>query len=424
MTPLRSLPCLLLTAHLAAQVLVVDPTGDGHSRTIQGAVDMAGNGAVILVRAATYDEAVTIRGKALTLLGEAGARVASPFGNQITIANHPAGGVTRIARLRLGQDYTFVPGVLGVDVTGGSGTLHLDELLLTRPLRVRGFGGALTMSRCMVRPSIVSFGGTEIPLPGIDLRDIAPSVLSDCDIEGGKGLPDRDNPGPGMPALLATKSTLELVRPRFQGGLGGQFLRSFGAVIEGDSGNGIELNAATARMHGAPGSFVRGRTPESFQFRIPAGGTGIVLNGSRLEHGAVVVAGGGGQLPGPAFRADPTSVRVPVTRPVPTLGRDGGYRIGQRTVLDVYGDAGAPGAFVITTHMIWAPLPFGPLFVDPSMIGFSLGFTLDSSGAFRHPLALPFDVATIGSVFVAQPATLDPSLRLTLGGPDIGVVTW
>lgn len=222
-----------LPVELPAEVIHVAPLpGPGVDFTsIQGALDAAGNGDIVVVAAGNYSSA-TISGKSVTLVAKPGAAAVSIQG--MRIENLPLGGTVRVAGLKLFQK-SFDPGPFDVPFRADScaGIVLVQDCAMAYGSISGGdWPGArvtscnvVSFTRCSMRGILGNFGDDDSFPAGNGGHALVAAdsrvFLHDCELFGESGGPgDGVEGGDGGDALVSLHSNVEAYDCRFHGGKG------------------------------------------------------------------------------------------------------------------------------------------------------------------------------------------------------------
>jgi hypothetical protein len=292
--------CLLANVvHASGQVIVVDDTaGVGvDATTLQAAIDLAGEGDVILIKAGTYPHAASILNKSLTLVADDGSDVMLTL--PMTISSLGAGKQVALRGLKFqlsqaGTPLTLVNcvGPIWAEDCEFISCCGLDILFPGHGVSVSG-SSSVVFSRCLFQ------GGYNPLLTSADAGFASTnSTVSfyDCTLDGGDSSTATNSGGPGARLKGGNAFGSGTV---FRGGSGGPPDGLF--VCAGSGGDGVVLSAGT----GAPNlntldcSFVGGPGGPSSAF-CPAGAPGLPVK---------LTAGTHNVLPGTAheFHVTPTA---------------------------------------------------------------------------------------------------------------------
>lgn len=230
--------------HAQARTWVVDAGGGGDFKDLAPALAAARDGDTIRVRAGTYNGGTT--GKALTILGDTGARILLPStgGAALRIDGLPRDKTFVVEGLTGLRPTGLFPGVSFVRIESCEGRVHCDRLSadLILPPSQAGFNSPLgvtvmvskhvTLTRCTIRAAyaVSAFasvlaaaqctfeGQPAVDDPRVGQRTAGPAVgsvggpitLSHCRLQGGNGAPKYLVGGywPPAPAVLAALSTV------------------------------------------------------------------------------------------------------------------------------------------------------------------------------------------------------------------------
>ncbi len=247
---LYSISALTLVSH--ADVLTVDDDPGADFAFLSIAVNAAAEGDVVLVRDGNYSDAVTIAGKSLTLIAEAGGNVV--LGGEITIRDlGPAQHVTvsGIEATGLMSPFDSPPPLL---IENCEGAVWIEDCSINSGTSsFNSVNGAIvTNSPRVVMVRTVSSGGNSVftvEEGGTGLSLFSSSVhLFDCELTGGPGSGQTFDPGtPGGPGVsVRSDSFLYASGSSLQGGVGGLGGSVFGCSDSGDGGPGLELTHASA----------------------------------------------------------------------------------------------------------------------------------------------------------------------------------
>ena len=301
---IRLLPALLASLSLSASAqfqgwIVDDDGGVGvHSTTIQGAIDAASEGDLILVRDGTYG-AFVIDGKSLTVLSDIGHFVVLSAGNS-RIANLGPQQHVQLRGLNVVVPRTEFSKVDALRIESCQGTIWIEECLIEGgvcfPFFCSSGAAALRVTDCagvLVQRSTLRGGETlDGGLSAGDAVELVRSSISfhECIVGGGQGLAQFPSPTPIVGAdggtavrmedsfFYAATSTFEAGKgadgasgdtsPCSDGGDGGYTLfatsgTSSYALLESQLFPGLPGLADTGCVDGAPGALIDpgGATP-------------------------------------------------------------------------------------------------------------------------------------------------------------------
>lgn len=239
--PLLSTACAVLSlsalAH-AGNVIVVSPALPAPFDSIEGAVQTAVNGDLLLVQSGTYSTFL-IDGKAIDVVADAGAVVQIIGGARV--AHVPAGKRVLLAGLN-------IAGIAGPTVFGGHGITLIDSPGSIRIERC-GFSGAdntFLPQNC--------FGwGDDTGWEGAVITNCADVAIANTALTGGQGMvlpnrlgcPKETHGGDGGHAIRATNSNVAIHKCSLvagNGGLGGS---------GGHGGNGLLLSGGSTLLAGS-----------------------------------------------------------------------------------------------------------------------------------------------------------------------------
>lgn len=190
------LPVLLLGNFAFADELTVDDDQPADHATIQGAIDAAQDGDVVLVRPGQYSGFV-VSAKALTIVG----RDASVQGS-VVVSGLQASQTVVLS----GMDITAAASHDALTVTASQGPVHLQDLQL--------LGGASGYD--------AYYDQYYDPGVGAAITGCERIVFTGCTIEGGKDWGDHYGGFEGGAGLASSGSKLSLYRCALKGGVGGR----------------------------------------------------------------------------------------------------------------------------------------------------------------------------------------------------------
>lgn len=273
-------------------------TVPGDAATVQGAVDLAGPGDVVLVAPGDYPEAVTVVGKGITLVADGAASLLRCY-----VRDVPAGQVFVLDGFTL--DPLAAPGaaITAFAAENDDGPVRVQHCTI---LGNAGFAGSTATNS----PSKQGLRAASV----ID----AHAAFHHCTIEGGDGADLTDAGaqffatagGPGLTMILAD---VALYDTTVSGGRGGSYLDA--TTLNAPAGGvGIDVDTSSVSAHGTTlvgGDGGAGNCVASVCGNGGKGGDGIVQRGSGVAsilRGATFEPGAGGAAGGPgAFAGQPGS---------------------------------------------------------------------------------------------------------------------
>lgn len=244
---------LACAAAEAGGVHVVEAGGTERFGTIQGAVDAAADGDVLLVSSGTYT-GFSVVGKGLSILAAPGHEVL--VAGKIELADLPASSMLLLSglhveapRITTGLEATQCLGWLRIqdcEITGGD---NVDDFLGNSP------GSGLRLESCArvsIESSVLRGGGNDGDLPGglgLDALDSTFSVHG-SEVRGGHGINDSTGPSHGGHACVCAGSSSFLAqKSTFRGGdaahgceVGGNANGGSGLVLGGASSTAINCS--------------------------------------------------------------------------------------------------------------------------------------------------------------------------------------
>ncbi|HKE00337.1 MAG TPA: hypothetical protein VKE69_04955 [Planctomycetota bacterium] len=396
----------LATAAAGQQVFVVDDNhGPGvFTASIQTAVNAAASGDVVLVKEGFYSGPVTIAGKSLTLVGEAGATVSVGPG-KLSITNLATSQSVVVRGIRV-DSFNWV----AIELKNDAGPVWIEDCVLR--------GGFVPMDFAVASP-------------GVSAELCASVTIARSSVQGGAGA--TQFPDTGGVGLESFESTLWLFDSTFVGEAGesGIPFNFAGWGGAGAHATGGSLFASGCEFRGGDGGGFFGT-----QTSGGGGGTGLALDGvaaSALECAFVGGSGGAGFVqPGPQGPPTSGSTLAPLVGVARHFASTSPVREG-RTIDWTLG--GVPGEIAA---VFYAPAPTpgipllafgGALLVDPAALDALVLGTIAGdgtlavaipapalpAGAFGLPLFLQsihFDVPTTYAAIgpVSALALLDASL--------------
>ncbi|MEM6567191.1 MAG: hypothetical protein AAF957_02205 [Planctomycetota bacterium] len=355
----------------ASDVLVVDPTGAGDHRRIDDATQAAGVGDVVLVRAGTHVERVSVS-RGMTIVADGPVRIDGSIG----VADVPSGDFVLLAGLDVVQPPISQTTRLGaVEVLRCSGPVRLVDCEL------EGWDGEEVMS--WILP-----GG-----PGLHAAQSADVAAIECQILGGNGgigFLWGSSPAWGGPGVEASDvAFLTLMRSLVVGGYGE------GVDLGGDGGHALMLEGSCivdlsySALLGGEGGF------GIFGACGGAGGHGIVASGQLVRRLGGVLDGGTAGDPatcGSSVDGAPSVGTTPVVLQghPSSLGLPLTVRRGDPVVAEVAGVAGDRGRVHVrndTGRRFSGPL-LQPWLLRRWMplVPYAAPFTIDGTGQATVPL--------------------------------------
>jgi hypothetical protein len=438
---------LSLSPLAVASDLWVGPPGSGTPFVvIQAALDAAAPGDRVLLLPGTYLEALVIT-KPVELIGS-GAEdtrvltltfaVPGQIPPPLRVSGIGAGQRVAIRGLHLGI-HPVVPGIHPlhsvVSFTDCAGLVELADAVISganlpRPPQGSA-GGALflqdvaqaTLTRVVATGSGSASGlGNMTPGEGTDgmdglslLRSKAAAV--DCEFTGGAGGASAGGQGgQGGAGARAVDAELWLARTRCAGGA------SAGAsvALAGQGGSGLEVEGATALVHGGEGAQLVGADAREmtvlFVTTIHSGGHGVLAGAtSQVELAPDVALQAGApttNMPaGQTVSAAPGASVVQLAERAPSLAFEPGLApLGGSTVIEY---RGAPGSVHLralalgTAPGLSLPGLIGELQLNPGLYALTPAVVLHANGVFDLPTPLPALPAFAGLSLAEQ------SLQLT-----------
>ncbi|MBK8975032.1 MAG: hypothetical protein IPM29_03830 [Planctomycetes bacterium] len=371
---------LALTTVAQSTPWVVDSLGrpGSHFTSVQAAVQAAPPGQVLIVRAGTYVERVTIQ-RGVSLLAEPGTRIQwLAYRNEplVQIANLPAGERVAIQNVTFGNGWIFGPAVQVLNCAGG---VQLEDLVGDSTWLART-GTEVNALVDVYQSARVSLSGCRFTGGRPALAVVSSAVAADrCTLVGMQGTANHANISPG-PGIAAIASTLALSGCTVRGG-----------DFDGLSGPGLPAVCEPALRSyltdwtitgTAADSLVAGIQPFAAQSAITGGGT------VTIHPGVTLVSSGG---------AGPTSgVRV-ARAPIPWLAASAGapgrpvtvelISTAGDTVLLLAGTLGAP-RIVSSVGTLWLDPAAGPVLAASG--------TQPGSGVRAWTFPSPLDPALLG----------------------------
>ncbi|GJM23097.1 MAG: hypothetical protein DHS20C15_30120 [Planctomycetota bacterium] len=254
---LTLLASALLSAHLAADVLVVRGDGAGDFTTLTAAVDAAVDGDILLLQDDFSAERVVIDDKALVIVSDAGS---AHHVGALVITDLAAGKSAVVRGLEIGPYATGSGGTGALALGGNAGAVLIEDCVVhaaaglpTNAFRVDG-SVAVSLSACdevaIVRSTLL--GGDGVALAGAGFPSVPPvgrggaglsttgSTLSvfASTLIGGQGGPRKNNApgGVGGTGLAGFESEVWIEGGLAQGGLGGSNCLELGDGCEGGVG--------------------------------------------------------------------------------------------------------------------------------------------------------------------------------------------
>ncbi|QDU66288.1 hypothetical protein [Engelhardtia mirabilis] len=381
----------------AGTVWVVDDDGgSGVDFTeLQAAVDAAGPGDVVLVRAGDYGS-LSIDGVGLTVVADADAsvRVAAPW----IVSGVPTGELVVLRGLEVG-----VSGAKVVEILGCAGSVWLEDCLLVASAST-GAGEdavrieqseAVLLARCTVTAGdSITTGFVGPPAAGGSAVHVRGSRLAvfDCDLVGGNGghapAESSSSGADGGDGLRLVSSEAFVAGGSSAGGSGGQggqvFIPPLGPLECGDGGDG--------------GSGVRA---------VAATGVPFFESGSELtlrDHSAAGGGGGASPCAGPGGAGDALLIESGAPHEVVQLAGsargfsvNGPVRGGNNARLEFSGQPGDLAFGLVGAPAAWLPLEVQPA---PLMLGQVLAlvgpWTLPGSGTTIQPIPVPLQAPGFG----------------------------
>jgi hypothetical protein len=271
---LCALASLLLTAPANAQaVIIVDIAGGPGSdaTTLQGGIDLALDGDIVLVRSGNYDEFV-IAGKSVTVAADSGASAGVQGFSEVS--GVPAGGRVVLSGLRL-----------------------IPSPTTWSTLELSNNAGAVWIDDCAFRGFSFPFGG---PLPAIDIIGCDQVSISGGDFDS---LAQSIGSTDGVAAVRVASSAVVIADSDLAGGDGAD--GGFGFIAGYAGGPGLEVNSGEVLVTGSSLSGGPGGQGSAQEVVIPCGPGGPGGPGLELGAGApavrlrsVTLTGGAGGPPG------------------------------------------------------------------------------------------------------------------------------
>lgn len=278
--PAALLVALPLRPASAGEAWVIQGAGAGHYATLQGAIDAAGDGGILIVGTGTYAPFV-IDGKSIVLYAAEGANV--EVAGTVEIKNITATKAVFLAGLTVTGAMTQDGSSPGLRLTNSLGNLRF------RDCTFRGGPGSPVTNSCESlgsgSPGVLVDGSTRVAFATCT---IVGGNSADMPINGDYECPSRDGPD----GLVATASTLCLHKCDCTGGDGGN-----AGEMPGRGGRGC---AATGNGFFASGTTFRGgRGGDAWDFVLSDGadgGDGLFLGANTGVHllACTEVGGAGG----------------------------------------------------------------------------------------------------------------------------------
>jgi hypothetical protein len=399
---------LLLASPLAADVVTVDDSGGADFTDLQPAIDAAGEGDLVLVRAGSYGPFEVV-GKALAIVADDAAVATGPGvvrdlapGQTVVLRGlrvvQPAGAAATVPLLALYHDL----GVVVVDACHLDGASS-DPIYSTSALLADGCAGVFVTGS-----TIEAAGGTQFfvgPGPfgashGIDARDSAVAVHG-CDVRGGDGAAGwfvdfnvGVPPVAGAHGAAVSGGLFFAAGSRFTGGSGGAGGGWPGGGCWSGGAGGAGLAAADVAAQVLDTQLTGG-----------AGGPATDAPCGDGASGAPMLASGSGSIGSLPAKAGALSAAPP-------------RREGEATGLEVAAEPGALVAAFASLQSAFAPLPALPGYAALAA-PFALGTSVvapDGVAVFTAPVPeLGAGVAQV--VLLAQAIVLAPGAGPVPTGP-------
>ena len=315
---LAPLALALAAAPALSADLVVDAGGGGDFTSLQAAVAAAAPDDLVLVRAGTYAESVTVDGKPLWIVAETLPVIVQ---GSLTVTNLAADGIVVLSGLDVRSPAALpssAPGLLLADnvgevrvqgsaFRGGDGKWDFDREIAGPP----GQGAVVEGCARVTLSDSVFRGGKGMVLgahPGADgLVETTSAVAAwGCEFRGGEGGTNRagnpfGSPTDGGAGFRATSFGVFAAGSLFQGGRGGTDNDVICIEVGGDGGPGLFLPAVStqARLMGSTlagglgGGSCPSNPPGNPGPTVAGGGTPIQVSGAaRWLAGQAVVSAG------------------------------------------------------------------------------------------------------------------------------------
>jgi hypothetical protein len=371
----------------AADVIVVALDGSGDTMSVDIALQLAGPGDVILIRAGNYQP--------ISPLDPEGFHdVSFP----VTIVGDGAGAVIGMLRVR--------------DLNPGEEVV-LRNLTLAGPLipgsffekvGVRNCAGAVVFEDCKAT-GITGTSSVTPGFPAVDVRNSDAVTFTRCTLRGGAGITATGSPffidaGPGGPAMLVTDSKVAFHHSAVTGGAAGT--DTVGTVLSQTGGDALHI-FETSTIFVAGGSVTGGKGNDGGDPGFPAaaaGGDGLVLDGlfSLVRLVGMTPAGGEGGTLADASSAPDGEAQVVTAGAVETYGETARgttmpalLHEAEATTLGISGAPGELGKIMVGIELVHAQLGgkkgvfnLGGTFFGPLVLG-----TIPPSGLLEVPVSFP-----------------------------------
>ncbi len=351
-------------AQAQAGVAIVDAGGGGNYTTVQAAVNAASAGDIVLVRAGTYVESVTVAGKGIVIAADPAGSTFSLRG--LIVSGVPAGQTFAIRGASSELYLGFFQASASIAVQNCTGAVRIEDVAWTA---AAGYGGP--------------FGFATVPgSPALVAANCAALAIVHSTLGGGRGS-DYCNCGAiasyygsaGGAGADVSGGRVEVVDSTIRGGAGGAYWPSQGYA---PGGLGMKIANGAAMIAGSTiqgGDFVG----DGLVVATPA--APVVLFDSTIasgsQGGAVLVAG-----PGDTLALPGNARHLAVTSPV---------REGQTVSVDLKGTGGDLVLLVLGVQGATLPVPgvAGWLLVAPPLQGPFVLAVLPPSGALMLTASAP-----------------------------------
>lgn len=382
MHALRSLvPLLLLAPAASAQVLTVDDDAPAGFPDIQGAIDAAGEGDLILVRTGDYP-GFTLDGKALRIVADTGAAVeVEP---------------SRVRNLAAAQP---------VLIRGLSWTRESTAPVTATLLVVEDCLGPVWLEECTIDGAAAD---PVLVAGALRVEDCAGAVLVRCTVRGALGSPFLVGPGPfdGNDGLIARNAAVSVFESFLQGGDGATgWWTGFDTFVPSQAGgagvrlDGGSLFAAGSTLRGGDGGDGADWQGASC-FSGRPGGSGLLIDGGgHADLLDLSVAGGAGGLASAPLCVDgspgaPTQILAGTSTALPGVAQalvaaspvcEGGL-----AAVTVQGTPGALAVLATSFSQGYTPSPawLGTLLLGP-VPSVLVTVTIPTGGAAPLAFAIP-----------------------------------
>ncbi|RKY21204.1 MAG: hypothetical protein DRQ55_05055 [Planctomycetota bacterium] len=343
-------------------VIVVDDDGGHDFTTIQAAINSAADGDTILVRDGTYDGLMTIAGKSLSVIAEAGA--------QVSVSPYPW---VEVSGLEWDQQVL----IRGIDVQNSLGSetaislAHSDGVIWLEDVKVQPrdtngvHSGLVNVSRCLA----VHLTRTEVAgIAGLNWAGVGTQST------------------PGGHALTAYDSHLAIWDSRFEGGAGGRGGATPLTLYYGSAGgDGLQAIGGTV--------FLSKSLSQGGSSGVPfppseSGGDGLYLANVEATTLDSTLEGGSGTYPGWDVRLLSGSTHRELAGTGRSLEATSPHREGETSTFSVTGEPGDLVYLVLGVAPVHAMVfgNRGVLAVKPSTY-MHLG-SLDATGSLVVPATL------------------------------------